>query len=418
MKILLKSAKIIDSNSNFHNQIKDILIEDAIITKIANRITKTKNCVEIKRDNLHVSLGWFDSSVCFGEPGFEERENIQNGLNVAALSGFTEVGLNSNTNPFIDNKSAVEFVIGKSFQSPVALYPIASLTQRSEGKELAEMFDMKNSGAIAFGDYNRSMENANLMKVALLYAQNFDGLVLSFPQDNSIISNGFVNESENNTKLGLKSIPSLSEELRISRDLYLLEYTDGKLHIPTISTEKSVKLVKEAKKKGLDVTCSVSSHHLCLTDEKLESFDSKYKVSPPLRSKRDVKALIRGIKDGTIDIITSDHNPIDIENKKLELEKSMFGTIGLESLFGSINSVLSLEDSIACLTEKPRSRFGLDVTKIEKGEPANLTLFNPDIRYTFSEDNILSKSNNSAFMGSEMKGKAYGIINKNQIILN
>ena len=418
MKILLKSAKIIDKNSSSHHQIKDILIEDAIITKIANTIKKTENCIEIKKENLHVSLGWFDSSVCFGEPGYEEREIIQNGLNVAAKSGFTEVGLNPNTNPIIDNKSAVEFVVGKSSTSAVNLYPIGSLTQKSEGKELAEMFDMKKSGAIAFGDYNHSVENANLMKVALLYAKNFDGLILSFPQDNSIISSGFVNESENNTRLGLKSIPALSEELRISRDLYLLEYTNGKLHIPTITTEKSVKLIKDAKKKGLDVTCSVASHHLCFTDKKLDSFDSRYKVTPPLRSERDVKALVRGVKDGTIDMITSDHNPIDIENKKLELENSMYGTIGLESLFGSINSVLSLEESIACLTEKPRIRFGLKVTKIEKGQPANLTLFNPEVEYTFSEDNILSKSKNSAFVGSLMKGKAYGIISKNQLVLN
>lgn len=418
MNILIKSAKIIDKNSRFHNQIKDISIENGLITKIANTISKTKGCVEVRRDNLHVSNGWFDSSVSFGEPGYEERENIENGLVVAAKSGFTAVGLNPNTDPYLDNKSTVEFTISKSASSPVKLYPIANLTKKAEGKELAELYDMMNSGAIAFGDYNHPIENANLLKIALLYAQNFDGLIMSFPQDTSIISKGFVNESENTTRLGLKSIPNLSEELRISRDLFLLEYTGGKLHIPTITTEKSVKLIKEAKRKGLDVSCSVSAHHLIFTDKELSSFDSRFKVNPPLRSIRDIKALIKGIKDGTIDMITSDHNPIDIENKKLELENSLFGTVGLESLFGSVNSILELEQTIACLTDKPRKRFGLKATKIEKGEFADLTMFNPEVDYTFTEINILSKSKNSAFLGKELRGLAYGIIANNQLVLN
>ena len=418
MNILLKSAKIIDKNSRFHNQIKDVYIDNGTITKIANTIPKNNNCVVIAKENLHVSNGWFDSSVSFGEPGFEERENIENGLKVAAKSGFTEVGLNPNTYPVIDNKSAVEFVIRKCSSSPVSLHPIGNLTQKSEGKELAEMFDMKNSGAISFGDYNHPIENANILKIALLYAKNFDGLIQSFPQDNSIISNGFVNESVNTTRLGLKSIPNLSEELRVSRDLFLLDYTEGKLHIPTISTEKSVQLIREAKKKGLDVSCSVSAHHVSLTDDELSSFDSKFKVSPPLRNERDNKAIKKGLNDGTIDMIVSDHNPIDIENKKLELEKSMYGTIGLESLFGCINNVLELDQTIACITENPRRRFGLKVTKIEKGEKASLTLFNPDIYYTFTENHILSKSKNSAFLGKKLKGLVYGILSKDQLVLN
>lgn len=417
MNVLLKSAKIINKNSGFHNQIKDVLIENGIITKIANKIVKPVRCKEINLENLHISNGWFDTSVSMGEPGFEERENIENGLDVAAKSGFTAIALNPNTYPLIDNKSAVEFLIQKSFGSAVKLFPIANLTQKADGKELSEMFDMKNSGAIAFGDYNKPIGNANLMKIALLYAQNFDGLVLSFPQDNSIIATGFVNESENTTRLGLKAIPNLSEELQVSRDLFLLEYTGGKLHIPTISTAKSVKLIREAKKKGLNVTCSVAAHHITLTDLELNGFDSRFKVAPPLRSATDIKAIIKGIKDGTIDIITSDHNPIDIENKKLELENSLFGSIGLESLFGSINGVLDLDEIICCLTENPRKRFELNQTKISKGEKADLTLFNPEFKYIFSEQHILSKSKNSALLGKELKGKAYGIFANNQLVL-
>jgi len=417
VRILIKSAKIIDKNSNFHNKKKDILIENGKITRVANKIETQKNCKEIDLVNLHVSTGWFDSSVCFGEPGYEERENINHGLEVAAKSGFTCVAVNPNTNPFIDNKSVVQFLVNKSSHSATSLFPIANLTQHAEGKELAELFDMQNSGAIAFGDYNKPISNANLMKIALLYAQNFDGLVLSFPQDISTSTLGFVNESENTTRLGLKSLPNLSEELQISRDLFLLEYTGGKLHIPTITTKKSVQLIKEAKKNGFNVTCSVTAHHLILTDDEIKTFDTKYKVLPPLRSNSDTKALINGLKDGTIDVITSDHNPIDIENKDVEFEKGYFGTIGLESLFGSVNTVLELEQTINCLTEKPRKIFGLNLTKIEEGEVADLTLFNPEKSYTFEEKDILSKSKNAAFLNKKLLGIAYGIIAKNQIVL-
>lgn len=418
MKILIKSVKIFDQNSSFHKQIKDVLIENGKFIKIANTIKKPNNCKEISIENLHISNGWFDTSVSFGEPGYEERETIQHGLEVAAKSGFTDVALNPNTKPFIDNKSAVEFLVNKSNHSATTLFPIANLTQKAEGKELAEMFDMQNSGAIAFGDYCRPISNANLMKIALLYAQNFDALVLSFPQDNSIAHQGMVNESENTTRLGLKSSPGLSEALQISRDLFILEYTGGKLHIPTISTKKSVQLIREAKKKGLDVTCSVTAHHLILTDNILEGFDTNYKVSPPLRSKTDNKALIKGIIDETIDMIVSDHNPIDIDNKNVEFENGFYGTIGLESLFGSVHSVLDLETFINCITEKPRIRFGLESNKIDIGEKVNITMFDPDKSYVFEKEHIHSKSKNSAFLNKKLKGKVYGIIAKNQIIQN
>lgn len=395
----------------------DILIKNGVISDIAKHIDPPRNCKEIKLKNLHVSNGWFDTSVSLGEPGYEERENIEHGLSVASRSGFTKVAINPNTLPLIDNKSAVEFLIQKSVDSPVDVFPIANLTQGAAGKEMAELFDMKNSGAIAFGDYNKPIENANLLKIALLYAQNFDGIVLSFPQDAGIGTHGFVNESENTTRLGLNSIPNLSEELQISRDLALLEYTGGKLHIPTISTAESVKLIKAAKKKGLDVSCSVAAHHLFLTDDEIKSFDTNFKVTPPLRSAKDVKELIKGVKNGTIDMIVSDHNPIDIENKNVEFENGFYGTIGLETLFGSLGQTLELEEIISCLTDKPKSRFDLVSSVIEKEVEANLTLFDPDAEYVFEENNILSKSKNSAFLGKTLKGKSYGIISNNKIVM-
>ena len=330
MNILIKAAIIVDANSKHNSKKRDILIKNGVITKIASKIKNTENIKEISIKDLHVSSGWFDTSVSFGEPGYEERETIANGLKTAALSGFTAVAVNPNCNPKIDNKATVEFLINKAHKNAVNLYPIGNLTKNAEGIEMAELYDMQNSGAIAFGDYNKPIENANLMKVALQYAQNFDGLVFSYPQDNSIARDGLANEGKNSTVLGLKGIPILAEELRIARDLFLLEYTGGKLHIPTISTAKSVHLIASAKKKGLDISCSVTAHHLNLTDDELHGFKTNTKVSPPLRTIKDVKALQKAVLNGTIDMITSDHNPIDIEHKKVEFNNAKNGTIGLE----------------------------------------------------------------------------------------
>ena len=418
MTTLLKSATIIDSSSPHHNQQKDILIENGIIKKIADSIAKKDNYQIIELENLHVSCGWFDMSVSFGEPGYEERENIKNGLNVAAKSGFTSVAVNANTNPVIDNKSAVEFLLNKANGFATNLYPIAALTQNSKGLDMAELYDMQQSGAIAFADYKKPIANDNLMKVALLYAQNFDGLIFSFPKNNSIAGEGIANEGVNSTKLGLKGNPALAEHIQISRDLFLLEYTGGKLHIPTISTAKSVALIKDAKKKGLQVTCSVAVHHLTLSDDELHGFDSNFKVNPPLRTKTDIKALQKGVKSGVIDCITSDHNPIDIEHKKVEFSEAKDGTIGLESAFGAINSVLNLEDFIENITLKPKTLLGLKNHAITENNIAEITLFNPENEYTFTKENILSISKNSAFLNKKLKGKAYGIYANNQLILN
>jgi dihydroorotase len=417
MKTIIRSAKIIDSKSSYHNKIVDILIADGCILKIENKIANSDNYQEIQFDNLHVSPGWFDSSVSLGEPGFEDRETIENGLVVAAKSGFTGIALQPNSFPIIDNQSQVHFVKSKAQAAATELFPIGALTKESEGKDMAELFDMKNAGAIAFGDYNRSIENANLLKIALQYTQDFDGLVIAFAQDEKIKGNGVANEGIVSTRLGLKGIPNLAEELQVARNLFLLEYTGGKLHIPTISTSKSVALIHEAKAKGLQVSCSVAVHHLVLTDERLEEFDTRFKVSPPLRTETDRLALIEGVKNGTIDIITSDHNPIDIEHKKMDFDTAKSGTIGLESAFCSLLTVLPIEIIIEKLTAA-RAIFGIENPSISEGAKANLSLFNPEGKSTFTSESILSKSKNSAFIGTEIKGKVYGIVNQNQLILN
>ena len=418
MSTLIKNATIIDATSPYHKQKKDILISDGKLEKIANSIPEKDNYTVLELENLHVSCGWFDTSVSLGEPGYEERETIKNGLQVAAKSGFTSIAINANTFPVIDSKSDVEYLIHKASNTATNLYPIAALTKGSNGLEMAELYDMQQSGAIAFGDYNKPIENDNLMKIALLYAQNFNGLVLSFPKNKAIAGEGIANEGINSTRLGLKGIPALAEHIQIARDLFLLEYTGGKLHIPTISTTKSVTLIKEAKKKGLKVTCSVAAHHLVLTDDELHGFDSNFKTNPPLRTKEDIKALQKGIKSGDIDIITSDHNPIDIEHKKVELSEAKDGLIGLESVFGAVNSVLDLEDFISCFTTKPKEIFGVKNHSIQEGNIADISLFNPKLATIFTEENILSTSKNSAFINKKLKGKVYGIFANNQLIIN
>ena len=416
MKLIIRDAKIIDSQSPFHNKTVDILIVDGLIEKIGTSLPNSEAVEELKFDNLHVSQGWFDSSVSLGEPGFEDRETIANGLSTAAKSGFTAIALQPNSYPIIDNQSQVNFVLNKASGFATQLYPIGALTKESAGKDMAELYDMKKAGAIAFGDYNKSLDNANLLKIALQYVQDFDGLTIAFSQDENIKGNGVANEGIVSTRLGLKGNPNLAEELQIARNLFLLEYTGGKLHIPTVSTKKSVQLIKDAKSNGLNISCSVAVHHLVLTDEKLEGFDTRFKVSPPLRTDSDRKALLKGIKDGTIDMITSDHNPIDIEHKKMEFDGAKNGTIGLESAFGALMTVLPLEVVVDKLTSG-KARFGIEIQTINEGSKANITLFNPKSKSIFTKANILSKSKNSAFLGTEIQGKVHGILNQGQLIL-
>lgn len=416
MNLIVRTAKIIDPKSAFHHQTVDLHLENGVIKKIGSSLPNPEKLTEINLENLHVSQGWFDSGVSLGEPGFEDRETIENGLHVAAKSGFAAIALQPNSYPVIDNQSQIKFVKSKAEHTAVDVFPIGALTKESLGKDLAELYDMKNAGAIAFGDYNKNIDNPNLLKIALQYAQDFEGLVIAFAQDSDIKGKGVMNEGIVSTRLGLKGIPALAEELQIQRNLFLLEYTGGKLHIPTISTAKSVALINAAKAKGLQVSCSVAVNHLILTDEKLDGFDSRYKVSPPLRTETDRKALIEGILDNTIDMITSDHNPIDIEHKKMEFDLAKNGTIGLESAFGALLNVLPLEKVIEKLTAG-KSVFQIESQPIAEGNKACLTLFNPEGQSTFTKKNILSKSKNSAFLGVEMTGKTYGIYNRGKLVL-
>ncbi len=417
MNLIIRKVKIIDPQSPFHNKIVDVKITKGIIEEIGASILNIDKHKEYQHEGLHLSQGWFDTSVSLGEPGFEDRETIANGLDVAAKSGFTGLVLQPNSNPVIDNQSQVHFVKQKAVNSATEFFPIGALTKESNGKDLAELYDMKNAGAVAFGDYGKSLANANLLKIGLQYVQDFDGLVIAFSQDENIKGNGVANEGVVSTRLGLKGISNLAEELIVARNLFLLEYTGGKLHIPTISTAKSIMLIKEAKAKGLNVTCSVAVHHLVLTDEKLDGFDTRYKVAPPLRTEADRQALIAGVLDNTIDCITSDHNPMDIEHKKMEFDLAENGTIGLESAFGALLTVLPLEKTIEKLTSG-KNIFNVDTQSVKVNNKAEFSLFQIDTDWTFAKENILSKSKNSAFLGQAMKGQAIGVYNKGKLVVN
>ena len=418
MNSLIKSATIIDKKSEFHNSNVDILIENNIITNIGKKLPNPKNYQEISLNNLHVSKGWFDYSVCFGEPGYEERETISNGIKVAAKSGFTTVGLQPNNFPIIEKNTEIEYLNSLAKNSVVNIFPIGALTKNSAGNELAEILDMKNSGAIAFNDYKRPVSNPNVLKLALEYTSSSKTPVFSFPQNDEIVQDGVMNEGLISTSLGLDGMPSMAEEINVARDLSILEYTEGYLHIPTISSAKSVELIRNAKARKLNISCSVAIHNLFFLDEKLQNFNTNFKVKPPLRTLEDVTALIAGLKDGTIDMITSDHNPLNIELKNLEFDNADYGTIGLESAFGALNMLFPIKTTINLLTRGKKIVGIDDDDSIKIGGTANLTLFNPLSEYIFSEENILSKSKNSIFIGSKLKGKVFGVINNGFIELS
>ncbi len=415
MSILIKSAKIIDADNPLDGKAFDIYIDKGIIKKIDKNIDKPAKTI-ISRENLHVSIGWLDSSVCFGEPGLEEREDLENGIKTAGLSGFTDIILNSETLPILDSKADISYIKSKTQNSIVSVHPLGALSKKSDSEELADLKEMYDVGCIGFNDFKKAIKNPNLLKTALQYVQHFDGLILSFPIENSISKNAQVHEGDVSTTYGIKGFSSISEEIAVYRDLKILEYTDGKLLIPTISTTGSVKLIKVAKSKGLKVSCSVSINNLFFNDEKLKDFDTRFKVMPPIRDEKTRKELIKYVNDGSIDLVTSDHCPIDIDNKKTDFENSFFGSTGLESSFGALNSLFDLNKTIKILTSG-YDTFSIKKPSLSIGSTAKLTLFDPDIKYTFLKSNILSKSKNSSFIDSKLKGKAYGIISNSKILI-
>ncbi len=422
MNALIKSAKVIDSKSKFNGKTVDILIEKGIISKIGTTLKNSKKVQEISYKNLHVSVGWFDMRANFCDPGHEYKEDLNSGLKAAAKGGFTGLLIMPNTNPVTDSKSGIEYITNRTKGNIVDAFPAGCLSHNCDGKEIAEMYDMHAAGAIAFTDNKNSISNTSLLNRALLYSQSFNGLIMNFPNERELSNGGQINEGVVSTELGLKGIPALAEELMVSRDIYLAEYCDARIHLSNISTKQSVKLIREAKKRGIKITADVNSYHLLLDETELLHFDNNCKVTPPLRTKSDIKALITGLQDGTLDVICSDHTPEDIETKQCEFDNAAFGMINLQTSFGAANTALSnqlsINEIVSKITTAPRNILGLQNSEIKEGEEVELTLFSPKTKWTLQENDIVSKSKNTPLIGKELTGIVYGIINNNQISLN
>lgn len=418
MNILIKQATIISSSSPFNGQTKDILIVDGKISTIADAITEKADKV-IDQKGLCVSIGWMDIFADFADPGFEQKESIETGAKAAAAGGFTDVMLIPNSSPVVDNKAQVEYIVQKARQVPVNIHPMGAVSKNAAGKELSEMYDMRQSGAIAFSDGIHPIQNSGLLLKALQYVKSFDGTVIQLPDDTSIGSGGLMNEGIVSTQMGLPGKPAMAEELMVARDIKLARYADSKLHFTGISSPKSLEYIKRAKEGGIKISCSITPYQVFFCDEDLQGYDSNLKLNPPLRSRADMMAIRKALLDGTVDSIASHHLPQHWDNKTCEFEYAKPGMISLETMFAVLQTIgLPAADFVQMQAVNARQIFGLPVPEIAAGEMASLTLFTADTEFVFTEKMIQSKSKNTPFTGKTLKGKVIGIINKSNIQLN
>lgn len=415
MHLLIKNARIFDGQSESAAQ--NLLVKDGVIVDIGASVSAPRNAEIWESPNLCVSPGWVDVGVQICDPGYEHREDMKTAVAAGMAGGFSTIACFPNTSPAIHSKSEILYVKNKAagLATPLRVHPIGAISQGCEGKDLAEMMDMNEAGALAFSDGHRSVQDAGLLLRAIQYAQSFDGLIFNKPNHKTIASGGQMHEGLVSTSLGLKGLPALAEELMVQRDLSLLEYSGGRLHIHLISSAKSVELIRTAKKAGHRVTCSVATVNLCFNDDRLSGFDSNWKLMPPLRGKNDTKALLKGLSDGTIDFICSNHVPWDEESKNLEFPYADFGMIGLETSFSLCRTFLDKNLTTGDLVEKmstgPRRVLGLPMPAIKQGAVADLTVFDPDLSWTYEARDIRSRSKNTPFAGQTFKGKAIGVVN-------
>jgi dihydroorotase len=420
---LVRQVTIIDPASSHHGQKKDILIDNGIITAIDKSINpiaigKNTDIVIIDADGAFVSTGWFDLRCRLGDPGLEQREDMESGTRAAAAGGFTDIACLPDTVPVLQSKSEIDYIISRSNKSLTTVYPLGAVTKDLDGIELTEMYDMQQSGAVAFSNADHPFADSGVLYRAMMYGKAFGVKIMSHAEDKSISRGGSVNESATTVNTGLKSIPDLSEFGKIQSELEVAAYADSPIHFSHISTAKSVDLIRAAKKKGVSVTCDVAIVNLVFTDEKTETFDSAYKVMPPLRTETDRLALIAGIKDGTIDAIVTDHNPLNSELKTVEFDYASFGIIGFQTFYPLYNQFLSgilpLEIFIDKITNSPRKLLGLVTTKIEVNSDACLTVFHPTEEWRFERNSNFSRSINSPMWEHQLKGKILFVTNKNK----
>jgi dihydroorotase len=412
MRTYIKAVKIINPASRWHNQNIDLLIENGKIADI-NPSGNVDADQTIEAKGLYASPSWLDMRVFSGEPGEEYREDFESLARVLESGGFGAALLMPNTTPTIQNKADIKTILSYNKSQVSQFLPSSAVTINCDGENLNEMLDVHHAGAVAFTDGAQPLWNSDILVKSLQYLQKFDGLLINFPQDHKLALFGQMNEGRVSTGLGLKGIPHLAEEIVIQRDLELLRYAGGQLHFSCISSAKSVELVREAKAEGLKVSCDVNIHHLILDDEKLETFDTNYKVLPPLRTQKDIKALIEGVNDGTLDVIVSSHQPYDQDHKKMEFDLASFGIMGSQIMFPLYYKFLSkeikLETFISCIESNPKRILNQASPKIEKGEEADLTLFSVGESWTFNENSNQSKSDNSPFMNTEFSAKVIGV---------
>ena len=415
MKILVKNCTIIDSRSPYNGQSLDILIHDGQITEIGKDLESAANKV-IEEDGLHLSPGWVELHSNFSDPGFEEREDLRSGSEAAAAGGFTSVVLMPSVDPPVDSRADIDYVYNRSEEFPVNLYPVGALSKGLKGEELSEMFDMRESGAIAFSDDTHPVSNPNLLKLGLLYSSNLDTPVLSRPFQSEIAGNGQMNEGHTSTYLGLRGIPALAEELMIARDLYLAEYTGGRIHFCGVSTLRGIDMIREAKEKGVRASCDVNLYNLVHDESVLSDYNTYFKVNPPLRERETISGLIENLQTGVVDAIAIDHIPMDEERKNCEFEHASFGMAGLETAYGKYQTYLSdkigLELFVDLISHGPRDVLDLPRITVKEGSMAELTLFCPTGETLVESSRKRSRSVNDPTYGQTLKGKVVGIINK------
>ncbi|WP_406825963.1 dihydroorotase [Pedobacter sp. KACC 23697] len=414
MNLLVKNVTIADPQSKFNSQQCDVRVENGTIKNIG-KLTADKNEAIFDAQGAFLMPGFFDLNCVAGDPGFETKEDIQTLTQTARAGGFTGLALLPQTSPVVQSKSQVEYIINKSRNNLVDVFPVGAISQNREAKELAELFDMQQAGAVAFSDGDKALQDDGFMSRALQYAKGFNALLMVYPENKSIAGKSQINESKNSVLLGMKGLPALAEEMHIARDIFLASYNETKIHISNISTAGAVALIRKAKKDGVQVSCDVTAHHLVFTEELLSDFDSNYKVKPPLRGKTDVKALIAGLKDGTIDAITSQHRPEEIEFKNVEFEIAHYGIIALQTV---LPLLLKAGLDMALIAEKlalnPRKLLNLAVPVIEEGAEANFTVVNTGEKWLYHSASNYSKSANSPLLGTELTGKVKLVYNNNQ----
>lgn len=422
MRVLIANVKVNNPVSAWHDKNVDIILSNGIIENITvfddERKTDEYDQV-IAGENISVSPGWTDLKAHTSDPGEEHKSTVEQTLDAAAFGGYTNVMTLPSTIPVIDNKSQVNYLLNSSRFHAVKLHPMGTISEGMKGEQLAELYDMYQSGVKFFSDDDHVL-NAGLMLRALLYTKNFNGKIISFPQEMSIVGKGMVNEGLASTKTGLKSYPRIAETIQLNRDLDLLKYTNGRLHVSGISCKGSVDLIRNAKKQGLNITADVHVDNLLHDESAMLGFDSNYKVNPPLRREKDVTYLWDAVIDGTIDAIVSNHRAMDQEEKDVEFDQASFGSMNLQTLFSSLNQKYFPESDtiIEVLSRRNRKLLDLPVLEFIKGEQADLTIYSDDFEWIFDENKNLIQAKNSSQFNKKQKGIALAVINKGQIIIN